>query len=675
MKIKLTLILTLIVVSTYSLAEEVVVDLFSLTLEELLQVKITGSTRSDENIQTVPSAVTIFTQNEIDKMGLDYLDELANLVPGFQSYRMAGTSLQYPMSARGRRIGVVAAEILVMIDGQRVDSPRSSGMGIVFPRFSLKLIERVEFIRGPGAALYGSNAMMGVINIVTRSNEDKVSVAFGNMNRRNLSMQTYLESDSFSLDLFLQLDSDNGDEYFIPDTFSTTKIKTKDPKQINDLRVKFKWKDTQINLIHSKFNTHDFYELDQISNGTNERNGRFTSLHLKQSFNWKKVNSWLSFSIKESSVNLSTQLTPAGGLAEISEPSSSEPLFVKAHFGDFQEARIQWHNAKKVSDNTQFQFGTEIRYIEAPEIITRNNFDLGDLANGSFPIRYYGNLLPTTSVQKQSTRNIYGLYAQVQHELFNFAQLTVGLRYDDFNGIGSQLSPRLGLVKQLNEQQSIKILYGQAFRAPSEQELNNQNNPILDGNPNLKPETVKSFDLIWIGKWSDFFITLGYFENHFNEAIVETPTKSGVSQYNNIDQAPTKGVELEFSYQINDHWLIKSSYSHLNEIADQSYRQATDLMSLTAYYNNNNWQLSVISTWNNERELSAEDIHGNRIIIDNTLLINSKISYRFNEKFKMFIQTKNLLNNSYYSPSLGSGLLEGVPNRGREILVGVNWSF
>ena len=119
-------------------------DLFSMSLEELLQVKVTGSTLTQENLLTVPAAVTVFTYEEIKRLGLDHLDELANLVPGFQSYRSAQSPLENPISSRGRLNSLEAPELLVMVDGQRVDGPRSNGTTVAYPKYALAYIERVE---------------------------------------------------------------------------------------------------------------------------------------------------------------------------------------------------------------------------------------------------------------------------------------------------------------------------------------------------------------------------------------------------------------------------------------------------------------------------------------------------------------------------------------------------
>ena len=195
-------------------------DLLSMSLKELLQVKITGSTLTSENLKTVPSAVSVFTQEEIKRMGLDTLGELMNLVPGFQTYRSSGSSMETPFSSRGRRIGVTPAEILVMIDGQRFDSPRSSGNATLAPSYPLKYVEKVEFIRGPGAAVYGSNAMMGIINIITTSDVNEISISYGSFRRRQVYLQTSQKLSDFKVDVAAHIEEDDGENYNVQDTYS-----------------------------------------------------------------------------------------------------------------------------------------------------------------------------------------------------------------------------------------------------------------------------------------------------------------------------------------------------------------------------------------------------------------------------------------------------------------------
>lgn len=160
------------------------VDLYALSIEELFDLNVTGSTLSTENLKTVPSAVTVFEYKEIKRLAVSSLDELMPLVPGFQAYRSSSSSLHTQVSSRGRRIGNTASEILILIDGQRIEDPRASGSTVVMPKIPLSHIEKVEFIRGPGASIYGSNAMMGIINIYTRTNNNEIGLSYGSFNQK-----------------------------------------------------------------------------------------------------------------------------------------------------------------------------------------------------------------------------------------------------------------------------------------------------------------------------------------------------------------------------------------------------------------------------------------------------------------------------------------------------------
>ena len=92
-------------------------QLFSLSLQELMELEITSSTLTSKNLRSVPASVSIFTRDQIRNMGADYLYELINLVPGFQSFRQGADGLQYFHSARGHRTSVKSREILILLDG------------------------------------------------------------------------------------------------------------------------------------------------------------------------------------------------------------------------------------------------------------------------------------------------------------------------------------------------------------------------------------------------------------------------------------------------------------------------------------------------------------------------------------------------------------------------------
>ena len=151
-------------------------DYLEMDLEQLLQVTVTGSTLRDESLKTVPSVVTVFTHEQIVAVGADYLHELLGLVPDYQVTRAGDHGANYTYSVRGRRNGSQAREILLLVDGRIFSNPRSGSSDVVLPLFPVAQIERVEIIRGPGSALYGTGAFTGVINVITRKRATELSL-------------------------------------------------------------------------------------------------------------------------------------------------------------------------------------------------------------------------------------------------------------------------------------------------------------------------------------------------------------------------------------------------------------------------------------------------------------------------------------------------------------------
>ncbi len=649
--------------------------LFSLSLEELLATKVTGSTLTPKELKTVPAAVTVFTHKQIINLGLDSLDELMNMVPGFQSYRTSVSAMTYPYSARGRRIGNSSAEILIMVDGLRLAEPRTSGSAIASPKFSLMQVERVEFIRGPGSAVYGSNAMMGVVNIITRRDVDEGSISVGSFNRRQGHLLTTRQIGKVRMDLFAALEKDSGDEYELADTFSSGQIHTQDPRELAQLNLKFKWQDTRLNLHHNQFKVEDFYEQSGLSNGLNQREGGLTALSLQQAFQWQGITSDIFLGYTRAGYTSSLQSTAPGDLAAVSDPSSNDALFGRVNLKGSTESRFLWHNNWTINLTGSLQFGFEVRKMYVPEAFAKTNFDLKDLVTGQPVIRYYGSLKATTPVQKQSNRHIVGVYGQYQLRLFDNSHLTLGLRHDDFSAIGGQLSPRFAWVEELDENHSIKFLYGEAFRAPAEGELNLQNNPVVLGNPDLTPETVKSSELIWLGQWFDTGISVGYFESHYKDAIVQTILGGGQRQYENINQDPSKGVKFELSHQFNDSWLLRSTYTHIFETPDFSFRESDTLLSFMTNFQQANWNANLVASYQSSKNMSALNDQGERIGLKSNWVLMAKGQYYLAPRLRIFMQAKNLLDKHGLSPASSAKLTTGIPSRGREILTGASFEF
>lgn len=166
-------------------------DFGALSLDQLANIKITSFTGKQQKLSQVAGAVYVITQEQIGRSGLTSVPELLRLAPGVDVARVNGN--QWSISARGMT-GVWANKLLVLIDGRSIYSAIFSG---VFWDLGMPLIDdidRIEVIRGPGATVWGANAVLGVINIITKSSRDThgttITAAAGSSQRAFGSVST-----------------------------------------------------------------------------------------------------------------------------------------------------------------------------------------------------------------------------------------------------------------------------------------------------------------------------------------------------------------------------------------------------------------------------------------------------------------------------------------------------
>jgi len=143
-------------------------DLSVLTLEQLLKVEITSVNKREQQLDRAAAAVYVITQNDIRRSGFTSIPEVLRLAPGLHVARISGES--WAITARGFN-GVFSTKLLVMVDGRSVYSPIFSGAWWDVMDVMLDDIDRIEVIRGPAGAIWGANAVNGVINIITRRAE------------------------------------------------------------------------------------------------------------------------------------------------------------------------------------------------------------------------------------------------------------------------------------------------------------------------------------------------------------------------------------------------------------------------------------------------------------------------------------------------------------------------
>jgi iron complex outermembrane receptor protein len=145
--------------------------LFSLSLEELMDIEVVSVSRTLEKTFKAPAAVTVITNEEIHRSGYTSTGEILKMVPGLQVAQIDAN--KFAITSRGFN-NRYANMLLVQIDGRTVYSPLHSGVYWEVQELMLEDVERIEIIRGPGASLWGANAVNGIINIIMKSAKDTV---------------------------------------------------------------------------------------------------------------------------------------------------------------------------------------------------------------------------------------------------------------------------------------------------------------------------------------------------------------------------------------------------------------------------------------------------------------------------------------------------------------------
>jgi len=187
-------------------------DLSALSIEELANVDISSVSKIDQPLSEAPAAIYVITREEILRSGATRLAEILRLAPNLQVAQVTASS--FAISARGFN-GTAAAKLLVLVDGRSIYSSFFSGVFWDVHDVPPQTIDRIEVISGPGATLWGANAVNGVINIVTRSSADPpgavVEANAGGRERRVAAHVSGRLSDSLSLRLYLESASHDDD--------------------------------------------------------------------------------------------------------------------------------------------------------------------------------------------------------------------------------------------------------------------------------------------------------------------------------------------------------------------------------------------------------------------------------------------------------------------------------
>lgn len=545
-----------------------------LSLEALLSLRISLATRTDQALSEAPSIVSVITDKEIESMGANNLEEILRTVPGFDVVlNPTGSNLMF--GVRGvLSLNFSSNSIKYLLNGHTMNSLTGSPLHY-FDYLPIENIKKIEIIRGPGSALYGANAFMGVINVITKSVDDDnfVSLRGGSYSTfrpgffyssTDARVEWSLSGSYFETDGESELvESDLASLIFPPG--SAAPGYTTLNADGTTFNFEAHYGPFQLSVFATDLNRNYAIGIAAALTDENELkvNSNFTvlsyekslledRLNLESKVYYDKYNFFHSLEIFSEEFN--TARFPDGGGFPESEGIHGIPGVKFELYGS--ETTLNW----KVREGLDLLSGVlyDRSRIFNPTHYANTNVNNAPLVIDG--ITYAPNLfepfgrlvdlsdIPDGNWINEADRTNVAVFAQGTVDIKTMADLnleslvlTLGIRHDDYDDIGSSTNPRAGLVLAPNESIFFKALYGEAFRAPTFDELHQINNPTNRGNQNLKPEQLKTFEFqVGFQIAEKAYTTLSYFDINVEENIQLVN-----SVYINAGEVSSSGLELD----------------------------------------------------------------------------------------------------------------------------------
>jgi iron complex outermembrane recepter protein len=528
-------------------------DLENLTLEQLVNVKVTSVAKKETDAFASPAAITVIAQDDIQRNGFTSIPDALRIVPGMDVAQINAS--QWAVSSRGFN-SQFADELLVLVDGRSVYTPAFSGVYWELQDLMMEDLDRIEIIRGPGAALWGDNAVNGVINITTKSASETqgglISTSYGTDNQSITSMRYggQLASNLF-FRVYLKYESEDG---FLnsmgnrmPDGWDAL---------LGGSRMDWEPNPNDRFTVEGDYVAANLGGSDQVPQLTPPYETTFSGVN------------------QDSDGNLEGRWTHAF--------SSGSQLTLQTYYDHSVAQTAQILSTVDVYD---IDLQDHFAWGDRQDIVLGAGFrDSRDTSPPTFNLIYY---------PEHSYTTIYNVFAQdnvalVQDRL----HLTLGTKIDHTTYGGFDYQPDGRLLWTPSENQTVWMAVSRAVSIPSQLEEASRYNDIVFptasgpavvsilGNPNFKPEELLAYQLGYritpAPNWS--FDVAAYYNvyhgvrtnqmgaTYFEAAPV--PHLVIPETWENALSGDCYGAEVSAQWKPFDRWLLAASYSWLRLASD-----------------------------------------------------------------------------------------------------------
>lgn len=611
-------------------------DLQEFALEDM----VVTATRTESKMVDVPVNTTVISAEKIaDRHYLDVADVLKD-VPG-------ATVMDTGVGAYEKKVVLNGDErVLVLVDGKRVNIDMGTMSRASYDLNQMpdvSLIERIEVVKGHGGALYGSDAVGGVVNIITKKVDHsygKISMGFGSHQARDAKAMYTIKEGKTGVMVAASKYKQGYHEY-------------KDAK-------------TEAN---KRWPAASTYENEKVSVKLSQELSETSNLEL--GYDFSKFEGVRSYSTKAKSASFSNKKT--------------NDFYAKYNWtvNDKDQGFIQLYRNKYDYYNAGDMYETDTGF-EAQQNITLS--DNNRLVVGASYRK--AKALNATSYTAEKSINNKAVFVSDQWEFAPSWTLDAGVRYDKHSTAGSKTTWSAGLNKKFDENSHAYFNWGQVFKAPTLDDLyyysyyyDDRNKYTYEsyGNPNLKPEKGDTWTIGYGTKIADkTSVNISYFQSKLEDAIDWDTTNSdnaSVSIVRNVDKQKKNGMELSVAHELNDNWDLEASYTYIrvknNEHGSGYVRDANYIPNMYRFgvrYHDDLWNADLFLRGGSGADKSA-------YVDSKYMTLDMSVAYKATKDLSFYAKGYNLFNKAYAESAGIDGGTYKYPAQGRRFIIGAEYTF
>jgi outer membrane receptor protein involved in Fe transport len=525
-------------------------------LLELVGMTVEAASKRPESIMEAPGVVSVLTANEIRELGVQNLSEVVQFMTGMISFINHAGDFNF-LAIRGH-VHAVNKKILLLVNGHPVYSALNGMFNL--NTIPIEAVERIELIRGPVSVMYGTNALTGVINIVTKREptflNGEVRYQYGSFGTHEVRSSIGRSFDEGRFFMTGTLRGQSGYDYVVKPGQDIMGVGFSH-KRYTDIKAffsNFEYKNLEVDFAYGKDTssaTLGFMPSSLTQPVVWGTNSLYSDIRYIRDLSDRAT---LHFKLRLNSSYYSVE-TPGVG-ADIQRGTALK--YGVESYGDFKLSEKASLLAGVLHDRYHSDTFEPVYYLKTPG--TKYSF-----------------LIP------EADSNDSAAYANLNYIAASDLTLVGGFRYTENSITGGHIDYRLGSLFNLRKDLVLKALYGTSYRSPNHQELFVHAFPVSIGNPNLDVEVLQGFDLSLNYNYENQLVaSLCYFWNHTDNYIALQKVGS-ISRHENIKGHEIQGLEFEAKYRPSREFSFFFNASHI--LSGKNLELETDLVIVKNMFN------------------------------------------------------------------------------------------